>query len=350
MTRLFVLSLGLLSVVVPTYAAPIPFTLFKDPSLVNHYPGGDGLVGTSDDVISGVPASVYGSAPNSPGAASYWTVFFFGSTASTPEFENDVIRFQSGTVIADVTRVGESLQTVFTGATMVGTEAFTGGGPANTTLGNLGGNPDGLAFGLLTQVATGTMDVRVETPMTQGIFEYLDLELAANGAVVPKSQFGLTGDPYVDDVLAPLAQAASAEALFVARFVFNLPESMDGLDQATVEGVLAGYTLEAIPGLEGPAPTATETPTETVAESTPTPTETLAEATATPTLTNTEMVLEPSATPTQTSEGPTATPTNTGESPTPTATARSADLDGDGDVDAIDLLIFLKQYHPDNGK
>ncbi|MCA9444136.1 MAG: hypothetical protein KC964_25305, partial [Candidatus Omnitrophica bacterium] len=43
------------------------FTLLTDSSLLNHYPGEDNIIGTTDDVVSDqqVP-EIGGSAPNSP--------------------------------------------------------------------------------------------------------------------------------------------------------------------------------------------------------------------------------------------------------------------------------------------
>ena len=63
---------------------------------------------------------------------------------------------------------------------------------------------------------------------------------------------------------------------------------------------------------------------------------------------------QPTATPTQTPGEATATPTTPEETPTPTITStpiaptptpKSADLDGSGQIDEEDLLLFMEQWH-----
>jgi hypothetical protein len=102
----------------------------------------------------------------------------------------------------------------------------------------------------------------------------------------------------------------------------HVPGYRCGVHTGTMRG---NFTI-----LSGPLPTATitntsaptETPTDTL-EATPTPTETLAD-TPTPTVTNTTPPVA--------------------ASPTASNTPRSADLTGDGQVNANDLIEFMRQW------
>ena len=76
---------------------------------------------------------------------------------------------------------------------------------------------------------------------------------------------------------------------------------------------------------------------------TATPTQTPEEATATPT--TPETTPTPTLTPTRTPEEETPTPTSTPTSIVSTPTPKSADLDGSGEVNEKDLILFMEQWH-----
>ena len=104
------------------------------------------------------------------------------------------------------------------------------------------------------------------------------------------------------------------------------------------------HTLEPT---ETETPVNTPTPSATSAEPTPTSTPMASPAfpteTEAPSPTETPSRVGATATPTETEPSPTATPTGTVPSETTTPTFRSPDLNGDGKVDAEDLLRLLSQ-------
>lgn len=103
------------------------------------------------------------------------------------------------------------------------------------------------------------------------------------------------------------------------------PQGRPRIEKAT--GILRGYAWSANTGwLTLDSPSVAIVRTGLTSEPTPTPTHS-----ATPTVTPTQI-------PTHT---PTPLPT-----PTPTSTPRTADLNGDGKVDAKDLLLLEKQWDP----
>ena len=71
----------------------------------------------------------------------------------------------------------------------------------------------------------------------------------------------------------------------------------------------------------------------------------LATPTPTPPITVTPPTPTPTATPSGTPTTPSPTPSPTGTPPTPTPVELSADANGDGSVDLLDLLILLKEWH-----
>ncbi|MCA9428651.1 MAG: hypothetical protein KC994_26470, partial [Candidatus Omnitrophica bacterium] len=331
------------------------FTLLTDSSLLNHYPGEDNIIGTTDDVVSDqqVP-EIGGSAPNSPSSFSYFTVTFPGSTFEQPEYEGDVIRFVTGTIdISAVGAKGNVFAVTITGGTIYGTAANPFIGPSITTLGEQSGDPDGLTSDFGTNQMSGTFDHMTETPETMGTehtFTFPDQQVMnATVIVVKKEGFGASGNAYLDNVVTPLINDASVSGILLFEFQFTEVQNPDmGLDGALVKGMFVATTTGVIPQLTpgGETPTSTFTFTMTPTP-TETPTDTMMMATNTFTLTPT---FTDTMTPTDTST-PTLTETSTlTQTQTPTFTETvtamltcSADLDMDKDIDFQDLIIFLEQ-------
>ncbi len=336
----------------------LSFSLLADVSLLNHYPGPDHLIGTTDDIVSDQPANLNESDPNFPSALSYFTVQFPGVPFEQDEYVGDVIRFTTGTFdIESTVSKGRTFNVLITGGTIFGTRANPFIGRSVTTLGEQSGAPDGLSASFGDNQLGGIFDHATMTPDTQGgedNFAFPDQNImSATVVVIKKESFGSSGDFYMDTVIAPLIGSDSVTGILRFEFEFTEVQNPDmGLNGAIVRGVFVGTTTDGIPQLtEGPTETPTGTFTFTL---TPTPTQTPS-STATFTLTPTETLMNTfTNTPTETMAN-TNTPTATGtlgvtETETPTFTqtvaamvTRSADLNDDNRIDFEDLILFMEQ-------
>lgn len=322
------MGLAVLGIQSEAQVSELTFTLLTDNSVLNHYPAADNIIGTTDDIVSDQPAGSGPSAPNNTASLSYFTVTFPGGfTPQQPEFEGHVIRFLTGGFSLQATAAkGRAYDIVITSGTLDGTVANPFVGRSVTSLGEQGGAPDGLSATFSNDTLEGIFDHTTRTPDIQsgdGVFPFIDqILMGAKVTVVPRAEFGATGDDYMDNVVAPLIQ--SQEVTGILRFEFEFTEVQEpdtGLNGAVVAGVFVATTTDIIP----PLSIGEETPTFTFTV-TETPTETPSE---TPSLTF-------SLTPTEE-----LTPTLT-ETLLATLT-RSADINEDGEVDAKDLIILLER-------
>ncbi|NND43812.1 MAG: hypothetical protein HKN58_00715 [Xanthomonadales bacterium] len=196
----------------PLSAQAVLMTIAQDASVVNHYPGPDGLIGNGDDVVSDAVTTVQSSAPNSSGSYGH-NAFNFGGAqdASIPTGYN-AITFVDGTVDVDtavMTAGGGPIVNALNISS--GTEPFPGHGAYTSTI---------------TTVNSGSYDAG-----TQQFTLNVDFSYNINGSVSNEpgvtltgtaiyqeaADFGTpTGNTYFDNVVVPLAQAAgAASAVFI---------------------------------------------------------------------------------------------------------------------------------------
>lgn len=189
-----------------------------------HWPAPDGLIATTDDVISADLSPKNFSAPNSAGSYSY-NAFDFGNgpeDALLPSPMN-AVTFVQGTVTVDTAVAQNGGGPLIKNWLLSGSEPFPGHGPytAQITKANSGSyDPVTKAFSenlnFLANLAAGT------APAT-------NFTLTGAVYVVDAGSFGAgTGNQYVDLILIPLAQGLGANGLLFARVSGIVPPSSGG--------------------------------------------------------------------------------------------------------------------------
>jgi len=216
---------------------------------LNHYPGADGLLATSDDVISSSPTPTNASAPNSLGTYSY-NAFDFGgdgmpTDAGLPAGK-DAVTFIQGSVTVDATVAQSGGGPIITGMNVSGTEPFPGHGAysAQITAVNSGSyNTTTHAF---------TVDIDFLANLVAGTATATSFTLSGEAVLVDAANFATpTGIAYVDAVLIPLAQSLGATSLFFAHGSGTVPASSSGtggsFPSMPVEAALVGITTVPVP-------------------------------------------------------------------------------------------------------
>ena len=138
--RRFLFALALLTAALPAGAAELTYSfLAGDVSMVNHWPGADGHVGTVDDVVDGNTSPMSGSDPNLNGSYCY-NAFDFGSgntdTGMPPGF--NAMTFVDGTVGIDTDVAASGGGPLVTGMEILsGTQPFQGHGPFSASFINV---------------------------------------------------------------------------------------------------------------------------------------------------------------------------------------------------------------------
>lgn len=188
-------------------AAQVTYQLLTDASVVNHWPGADGLIGSADDVVDGAATSVGGSGPNTPGALSHVS-FDFGIPTDDLKLASgfDAISYiDFGSFVFDAA-AGSGSPLVISFDIISGTEPFFGHGPYNAqTSGGVTGSSTGSGF----SVAGAPYDTTINGSPDSAVMSFSGTWTVVdpNGAA--------TGDSYLDSVLTPIALANNAQSYVV---------------------------------------------------------------------------------------------------------------------------------------
>jgi len=191
------------------FAQQVEMTVLTHPTAVNRYPGADGLVGNSDDVVSSGRTPTAGSAPNSLGSYGF-SVLDADDSASDDELPTgfEAISFVSGSATVDQGVLTNGGGPMITGLSFSsGTQPFEDVSYSVSLDAVNGGsyNPSSQQFTL-----NGDMSFLVdgETLLEPGV------ALAGTAVFLRANQFAVgSGNTYVDSVLIPLAQAEGASSL-----------------------------------------------------------------------------------------------------------------------------------------
>lgn len=191
-------------------AQQVEMGIIQDTSMINHYPGVDGLIGNVDDIISANLSTNNGSAPNNLGSISYNAFNFGGATgeATMPTGFN-AITFVDGNVTVD--------QMIFT----------NGGGPIISGLNITSGTEPFVGHGAYTSMFTAvnsgtynsttyafTLNVDVSYLINGNVSTEPGLVLTGTAILLHDDQYVAgSGNLYVDSILVPLAQTANASSL-----------------------------------------------------------------------------------------------------------------------------------------
>jgi hypothetical protein len=204
---------GIFLAILSVAYAQTTFTLVDEASLVNHWPGLDGLIGSADDVVSANPSTSNGSAPNSSGAASY-NAFDFGqgtvpdANLFPPNRQAITYLDAGGTISVDMTVAENGGGPLILGWDISGSEPFPGHGAysAQITAVNSGSyNPNSHSF---------SQNVDFTANLTSGAANSSNFDLSGTAYVILSADFGeSSGNDYVDSVLIPIAQSMNADGL-----------------------------------------------------------------------------------------------------------------------------------------
>ena len=128
--------LALLLLTAPVRAEIATYTIVdSDAAMVDHWPGLDGWIGTGDDLVSGAPSTIHGSAPNGAGSYSYCALDWLwdGTTEDGMPYGMSAMTFVSGTVDIDLDVAHSDIPVASSIVTdlnlTAGTEPFPGHGP-----------------------------------------------------------------------------------------------------------------------------------------------------------------------------------------------------------------------------
>lgn len=207
LTAILPLAPALAALLAPAHAAQTTYQLLTDPSMVNHWPGIDGVIGTADDIIDGGSMTSGGSGPNVLGALSQGS-FDFGFPVDDMHLApgyHAVTFVHNGSFVFDAA-AGSSSPLIISFDIVSGSEPFVGHGPYSAqTTGPTSGTSTGSTFNLAAapyqSLVSGTPDNATMT--LSGTYQVVD----PNGAA--------TGDNYLDTVLTPIAQANNAVSYVV---------------------------------------------------------------------------------------------------------------------------------------
>lgn len=244
----FALTAAALACTIATLPAQTTFTLVDEATLVNHWPSTDGLIGSADDVVSANASTTNMSAPNSNGAASY-NAFDFGQGAVPdanlfpPNRQAITFLDQGNTVSVDMDVARNGGGPLILGWNLSGSEPFNGHGPysAEITAVNSGSyNTSNHSF---------TQNIDFKANLLSGEANSGSFDFSGTAYVVESSDFGTeTGNSHVDDVLIPIAQAMSADALFFAMGSGTVPAADNfAFGQMDITASIVAFVVDTEP-------------------------------------------------------------------------------------------------------
>ncbi|MBN2163787.1 MAG: hypothetical protein JXR25_14960 [Pontiellaceae bacterium] len=189
-------------------AAPVLYELASDSSMINHWPGPDGMVGTSDDVVDGTVFSVGGSGPNTPGALSSGS-FDFGPRDPESKLASpyDAVTFVNLGTISFDSAAGSGSPLIQSFNMESGTEPYIGHGPYSAvTTGPLSGTSTATTFSLTNAPYDTVITTEYSTNYQSGVMNMSGIYRVVNPSGPP------TGVSYLDSVLTPIAKVQGAKS------------------------------------------------------------------------------------------------------------------------------------------
>jgi len=224
---------------------PQEFEIISDVSGVNHWPGPDGQVGSADDVVSSTPSPLNQSAANGAGSFSYNAFQFSGGGEETTRLPpaRNAATFLDGTFTVDLNAAANGNAPVLLNWNVSGTEPFPfhGAYTASITAVNSGTyNTTSKAF---------TQNVDFIANLAGGTANSVSFDLTGDAYVIDASEFAAgTGDPYVDNVLIPIAQARNAQKLAFIMGTGVVPQSSGGSGGFFPEMPVTAALVGIVPG------------------------------------------------------------------------------------------------------
>ncbi len=232
-----------------TGATAATLNLLAGPSVVNHYPGPDGLVGNADDIVS-ASTTLSSSDPNIPGAFSYNAFDFTGTGAVTDPglpAGTSAVTFLAGSVAVDTAVAAAGGGALLTGLAVSGTQPFNGHGPYSAAITNVNGGSYDPVSGAFT------LDVDFSASLVGGTANAVNFALSGTAWYIEAADFGTpTGNAYLDTLLLPLAQSNNAGALLFAQASAVVPASSGGSG-----GFFPSMPIEAVIVATAPVPVPT---------------------------------------------------------------------------------------------
>src|SRR5689334_15299576 len=116
------------------FATDRVFAVATDATVVNHWPGPDGFLGTADDVVNNGKSRFLESSPNVDGSYGYLATSLLGVTDDWLPGKNDTVTYLSGTVTLDPTTLQAGDIPTLKALEFEGTELFPGHGPYSIKL------------------------------------------------------------------------------------------------------------------------------------------------------------------------------------------------------------------------
>jgi len=207
--RVAFLSLFLL-LLVAEQAHAREYRLLASAEVSNHWPGADGLIGTKDDVHSGDACPTSKSDPNSNGDYSY--ISFSGEPGSRLFPSGRYISFVEGFVTIDDDVAGSGGGPLITDWHLAGTEFQAGGGDFDSRITlPLSGSYQPESRELVQDVSitgnVGPIDAK----------SLADYDLAGEIWIVDESDYGTTGNTYLDERVCPLARDGGHASIVYCR-------------------------------------------------------------------------------------------------------------------------------------
>lgn len=246
--RIISAGFGIIACAIQGLSAQTTFTLLDQAELVNHWPSSDGLIGTSDDVISGNPSTTNSSAPNTNGAASY-NAFDFGQSSIPdgnlfPPGRQAITFLDEGNTVSvdmDVARNGGG--PLILSWNLSGSEPFFGHGPYSAAITAVNSGSYNTANHSFSQ------NIDFSANLNSGLANSSSFDLSGIALVVESADYGNeSGNDYVDDVLIPIAQAINADALFFAMGSGTVPPADNfAFGQMDITASLIGFVVDSEP-------------------------------------------------------------------------------------------------------
>ena len=204
-------------------AAERTFVVATDDSLINHWPGADGLLGTADDPVDANPSAVVGSDPNAAGTYGFMvTVLDFISSDPEPYLFDqwNTTTYVEGSATIDTDAFLADGVPLLTSINFNGTQLFQFHGLYSLSM----TSPTGGTYSRSGHVFTFSSTYDFEGTFAAGFAMTTDATAEGTAILIDATDYGapdLSAAPaaladYVTNVAIPLAQARSASGLLVS--------------------------------------------------------------------------------------------------------------------------------------
>lgn len=213
---------GVLASMLQSAAAERVFTVAKDPSIVSHWPGPDGYLGTADDVVKNQRSRFIESSPNTQGSLGYLVTSLFGVQDDWLPGNNDTATFLEGTLTLETSSSGPNDIPKLKALQFSGTELFSGHGPYTVSL----SNPRDGVYTRNGQEFGFTASFDFEGMFVSGIARSTNAQGSGNAFLIESSDFASdlpnpnNSDPmkaWINQVALPLARSLQPNAILCGK-------------------------------------------------------------------------------------------------------------------------------------